>query len=299
MKKENTVAEGIVLLHNPKMWNGEFKSPIDWHVPLQNRNGIWLKQRAFFLRTGGGKDTEHGIFAAGIVIAPPPDANTDGLPPPLFWYPDPANPGKESPHVNVQVDIPSTFLAGGCEESNPVLVPSDVLGTEAPFRNFAVGRSKALRKTVLFGRTGPRLRSRASWNPCAKGVGRHARIFGADAHCRHSGIFIPRGRDVKYPKRMQSRGMKISGISRASGAGLRWKLPTACRRRFRIFSFRQRQLADAGVMRGRNENSGMTTRRAMGDSPSGAWERRPPIPPSPTPPSTSHPPANTRYPPSQ
>ena len=136
MKKENTVAEGIVLLHNPKMWNGEFKSPIDWHVPLQNRNGIWLKQRAFFLRTGGGKDTEHGIFAAGIVIAPPPDANTDGLPPPLFWYPDPANPGKESPHVNVQVDIPSTFLAGGCEESNPVLVPSDVLGTEAPFRNF-------------------------------------------------------------------------------------------------------------------------------------------------------------------
>ena len=32
------------------------------------------------------------------------------------------------------------------------------------------------------------------------------------------GIFIPRGRDVKYPRGMQSHGMKMSGISRASGA---------------------------------------------------------------------------------
>ena len=29
---------------------------------------------------------------------------------------------------------------------------------------------------------------------------------------RHSGIFIPRGRDVECPRRMQSRGMKMSGI---------------------------------------------------------------------------------------
>ena len=32
------------------------------------------------------------------------------------------------------------------------------------------------------------------------------------APCRHSGIFIPRGREVECPRGMQSRGMKMSGI---------------------------------------------------------------------------------------
>ena len=39
---------------------------------------------------------------------------------------------------------------------------------------------------------------------------------------RHSGIFIPRGRDVKYPPRTQPRGMKISGMT-TGGRG--WIVP--------------------------------------------------------------------------
>ena len=54
-------------------------------------------------------------------------------------------------------------------------------------------------------------------------------------------------------------GMKMSGISRASGAGLRWELTTACRRRFRIFPSRATTLfPHIHIAPARDGNSGMT-----------------------------------------
>ena len=64
---------------------------------------------------------------------------------------------------------------------------------------------------------------------------------------RHSGIFIPRGHDVKYLQRMQSRGMKMSGI------------PWPMAQEIPDIFIPPTQVGNAGVLRGRNENSGMTT----------------------------------------
>ena len=121
-----------VLYHKPSRWDEELTRPIDWGV--EEYEHLKLGDRVFLSRTG----LDGGIFAAGTVVAPPPDRNIIH-PPVVFESPNPEG-DKMTPHINVLVDIPpppaNPANPPKCSHDYPVLHP------KLPKRIF--GRSERL-----------------------------------------------------------------------------------------------------------------------------------------------------------
>ena len=105
-----------VLFHDPKGWDGELTNPVDWHVATYRH--LTLGDRVFLSRT-----EPRGIFAAGTVVAPPPSRRIVHAP---AVFEAPNTKGKMTPHINVQVDIPSPVVPANpprCSYDYPVLLP--------------------------------------------------------------------------------------------------------------------------------------------------------------------------------